>query len=98
MKTKIYISGKISGLGEVHVQALFGYAETQLINKGYDVVNPINLRHDHDRSWLSYMREDIKALMNCDAIYMLTNWKDSKGAKIEHDLAQSLGLQILYQC
>jgi len=47
--------------------------------------------------WLTYMRNDIKTLMLCDEIHMLKDWESSKGAKIEHDLAKSLGIKIVYE-
>ncbi len=96
MKKKIYISGKITGLTPDQAFSLFNNAELYLSEKGYEVINPMTIPHEHDKSWLSYMRNDLKALLDCEAIFMLYNWKDSKGAKVEHDLAQSLGLEIIY--
>ena len=43
------------------------------------------------------MREDIKALLSCCTIFMLDNWRDSRGAKIEHQLAKDLEMKIIYQ-
>jgi nucleoside 2-deoxyribosyltransferase len=93
---KIYISGKISGVEKSAIQH-FKHAENELRTKGFEVVNPMELPHDHDKSWTSYLREDIKALADCDVIFMLANWTNSKGAKIEWELAQNLGLEIIYQ-
>lgn len=45
-----------------------------------------------------YLSNDIKELADgCTSIFMLENWEDSKGAKIELDLAQKLGLTIYYE-
>lgn len=45
-----------------------------------------------------YLANDIKELADgCTSIFMLENWVDSKGAKIELDLAQKLGLKIYYE-
>lgn len=93
---KFYISGKITGIEE-QAPALFKRAENWLSGKGHKVVNPLDLNHDHDKSWHSYMKADVKALCDCDAIYMLDNWTDSKGAIIEHTIALYLGLKIVYQ-
>ena len=43
------------------------------------------------------MKEDVKALCECDIIYMLSNWTDSKGAIIEHTIAMYLGLKVQYE-
>jgi predicted outer membrane lipoprotein len=93
---RIYISGKISGIEEVAGE-FFSEAERYLLSLGFGVINPMKLEHNHDKKWESYMREDIKGLMECDAIYMLSNWEVSRGAKIEHHLATVLGMDILYQ-
>lgn len=95
MRNKIYLSGKISGLPICEAIKNFESAENQL--KGLaTIVNPMRLKHDHDKSWGSYMKEDIKALMDCDAIAMLPNYEESKGALIELNLAKSLGFEIIY--
>ena len=96
MATKIYISGKISGI-ENEAPELFAKAELELQAKGFETVNPMALNHNHDKSWHSYMKEDVKALCECDTIYMLNNWTDSKGAIIEHTIAMYLGLQVQYE-
>jgi hypothetical protein len=93
---KVYISGRITGIEEEAPQ-LFDKAEIKLLEDGYEVVNPMKLNHQHDKSWHSYMREDIKALCDCDTIYMLSNWKESKGAIIEMEIACHLGLKVIYE-
>ena len=93
---KYYISGKITGI-EKDAEKMFENAEKALLSKGYEVVNPFKLDHNHDKSWHSYMRVDIKALCDCDSIYMLSNWTESKGAIIEHTIAMYLGLRVVYQ-
>ena len=93
---KVYISGRITGIEEEAPQ-LFDKAEVKLLEDGYEVVNPMKLNHQHDKSWHSYMREDIKALCDCDTIYMLSNWKESKGAIIEMEIACHLGLKVIYE-
>ena len=95
MKQKIYLSGKISGLPLCEAIKNFESAENQL-KEFATIVNPMRLKHDHDKSWESYMKEDIKALLDCDAIAMLPNYENSKGALIELNLAKSLGFEIIY--
>lgn len=94
---KVYISGQITGLTEKEVETKFLAGELEIINKGHVPVNPLDLPHNHDKSWASYMKKDIIALMDCDAIYMLDNWARSEGARIEHSLAKKLGIEIIYQ-
>lgn len=93
---RIYISGKISGI-EIEAVEIFEKAERHLKDANFDVVNPMKLNQDHNKTWHDYMREDVKALCDCDSIYMLENWKDSKGAIIEHTIAMYLGLDVYYE-
>ena len=97
MKKKIYISGAITSIGQIKAEKLFNKAEKMLNEQGFDVVNPMKLKHEHDLTWVDYMRVDLKALLDCDYIYMLSNWKNSKGAKIEHQLAVDLDMGIIFQ-
>lgn len=93
---KIYISGKITGI-EKEAFELFKAKEIELINRGNIVINPMDLEHNHDRSWNNYMRECLKHLCDCDAIYMLPNYKDSRGANIELELAKVFELEIIFE-
>lgn len=99
MSKKIYISGKITGLSEKAAKNKFAEAETQLkgMYPGCEIINPMEINHDHDGSWINYMKQDIKALMDCDSIFMLTNWQESKGAIVEYTLAKGLGYKIIHQ-
>jgi len=67
---KIYISGKISGIEEEAFK-IFEACEKELMEQGFEVVNPMKLTHHHDKSWESYMKECIEALLSCGSIYML---------------------------
>lgn len=40
---------------------------------------------------------DVGAIKSCDAIYMLTGWENSKGAKAEKAIAEWLGHEVLYE-
>lgn len=80
---KIYISGKISGLKIEKVKEKFFKAEIMLISLGYIPVNPIYVSpFDESKGWHDYMVDDISALLKCEAIYMLKDWGQSRGARI----------------
>ena len=36
-------------------------------------------------------------LLDCDAICMMDGWEESKGAKLELDVATSCGLTVYYE-
>lgn len=90
----VYISGPITNDPD-HAEK-FAAAFEKLEKAGHDPVNPVciglNLKNKLGRepTRYEYMREDIKAMMNCDAIYVLPGWIDSWGACIEIELANKL--------
>lgn len=97
MKERIYISGKITGL-DLHVaESYFQLVEDRLQALGHIPINPMKvLPYDPKHTWKDYMIADIEALLRCDSCFMLDNWKESKGANLEHDIAKGLGLKIYY--
>lgn len=52
--------------------------------------------YDGEMPWEEWIKRDLEVLSRCNAIYMCTNWKDSKGATAEHDWAKKHGMKILY--
>jgi len=89
--TTVYISGAMSGLPDLNYPA-FNRVAKDLRALGYAVENPAeNPRCD---SWEKYMRLAIAQLVRCDEIHMLRGWSQSKGAKIERELAGHLGLVV----
>jgi nucleoside 2-deoxyribosyltransferase len=97
MKTKIYIAGPITGFDLKERRHTFSNIEDFLKDNGRVPVNPMALPHNHDKSWESYMRECIAALVTCDEIFMLKNWEASKGAKIEFYIADKMGMKIIFE-
>lgn len=94
---KVYISGKISGLEEEEYRARFGAAEGRLKAAGHSVMNPAWMKSQSDFAWMDYIYIALAMLDVCDAVYMLSNWKDSRGAKIEHAYAKGQGKKIMYE-
>ena len=92
--TKMYISGPITG--DPDFMEKFLKAEKHLKARGFEVVNPATLTHKHGKSWGEYMVEGLKALLDCDGVYMLKGWADSRGARIEKQLMQDIGSKLIY--
>jgi hypothetical protein len=95
-RKKIYISGQISGLEPEEAVSTFNEMENTLRGQGYSVANPTRLGVEDvgGKGWDYYMKKGIKLLMDCDAIYMLQSWTNSRGAWIEWKLAYDLGMKI----
>jgi len=93
---KIYISGRITGMVD-EARVLFDKAEVKLKEMGFHPINPMNIPDEHDKTWDSYMKHCIKAMCDCDCIYMLKNWQTSKGASLEYFIAKKLNIEIIYE-
>ncbi|MFR4461352.1 MAG: DUF4406 domain-containing protein [Bacteroides xylanisolvens] len=96
-KHKVYISGQITGLPVAEYVEKFSKAEAELKAKGYEVVNPLRYELKPGSRWNEQMKVDIRLLLDCDAIYMLSNWERSTGAGLELYIAEGLGLIINYE-
>lgn len=90
---KIYIAGKITGLD--NYKELFNKAEKELLAKGYKVMNPAILPGGFTQP--EYMEICYRMIDACDEIYMLNNWENSNGAKLEHCYAIEKAKKIIYQ-
>jgi len=102
--TRVYIAGPMSNLPGLNHPA-FNAAAQALRDAGFDAVNPVDLNPlpaDIDQMcacqraqiWRQCMRRDIAAMVDCDAVVLLPGWTQSKGAWIEHELAEKLGIPV----
>ena len=48
-------------------------------------------------TYQEYIKMSLCMLSMCDTIYMLKGWKDSKGAKLEHEYAKAHNYNIIYE-
>ena len=94
-KKRIYISGKITG--ESNYKSIFEKAEKELTSKGYDVINPCKVAEYEFFTYEEFMKMDFLLIEMVDAIYMLKNWKTSKGAKAELRYAEALGKKVYFE-
>lgn len=94
MSSRIYISGKMTGLPDFNYPK-FNKVAKQLRRMGYTVYNPAEMISDPSFTWSDYMREAIKMMLECDTVYLLDGFETSKGAIIEINLAKNLGMTIV---
>lgn len=94
---KVYISGPITGTTDAKER--FAQAEERIRQWGnnYEVVNPfkVNANLPESTTWQQYMEMSLCMLSMCEVIYLLEGWKNSKGAKIEHDYAIDHNMAIV---
>jgi nucleoside 2-deoxyribosyltransferase len=106
---RVYISGRITGLPFQDVQTTFRATAFDLQRKGHEAINPLDIAvekcadigacraEDSGHVWSCWMKADIREMMHCDAVLALGNWQDSRGARIEVGLADSLEIPVYYQ-
>lgn len=92
---RIYISGGMTGLPDLNFPA-FNAEAARLRALGYEVENPTEVKLGAGAVWVDYMRVDLKKMLDCDAIALLPGWRESRGARVEADLAVELGFTIIY--
>ena len=91
---KFYIAGRVSGITRVDALINFKRGERTLLANGMDFVNPLRLVKENTTP-LEAMRILIPAMLDCDGILLLNDWKFSEGARIEEMLARYAGLRII---
>ena len=93
MKLKLYLAGPMTGLPGLNFPAFHRAAE-KLRQAGHEVINPAELNPDQSIPWEHAMRKDIAALVTCDSIALLPGWGKSRGATLEHHIAERLGMKV----
>lgn len=108
-KPRCYIAGPIASAPDF--RARFAAAVPVVEALGYDPVNPCDITpaaHEGEcppgygpgeegehTSSACFMRADLRALLDCDAIFMLPGWRESRGATTEHAVAVACGIPVL---
>lgn len=89
---KLYVIGPVTGREDLNRKA-FEDAKERLWDAGYDVLIP----HDvvlpiatHERAMLL----SVKTMLGCDGVAALTDWDESRGAKLEREVAVACGIEI----
>lgn len=94
MRKRMYISGKITGRKEYERDFKRGEGLARLY--GFRPVNPVK-GVPKGKSWEWYMKRDIRKLLDCDAILLLETWEDSRGARLEAEIARGLGKEVFFE-
>jgi hypothetical protein len=90
---RLYVAGPMTGLPEFNFPA-FHAATAQLRSLGFEVENPAENPEPPCSSWLGYMRMAVAQVAKVDAIVLLPGWENSRGARVEYELAVGLGLKV----
>ncbi|WP_220485018.1 DUF4406 domain-containing protein [Stenotrophomonas lacuserhaii] len=92
---RTYIAGPMTGYTDFNYPA-FNDAAAQLRSLGIAAINPADHGVVQGATWEDYLRSDIAQLATCESIYFLPGWSKSRGALLEHHIATSLGMRLLF--
>ena len=93
MNNLLFISGKITG--DNNFKAKFKETQDKLISQGYRVLNPCWIDAEiADLEHSEYLHIDFAMIDIADTIYMLSDWQDSTGARMEYDYAVRSGKKV----
>lgn len=89
----LYLCGPMTGLPDSNYPA-FQEAAKRLRAAGFTVTNPAENGLPQSANWFEHMRTDIRNMMSTDAVAVLDGWQRSKGAQLEIQLAENLGMKV----
>lgn len=85
---KIYISIPITGYDKKAVRERADIIKAALSRKGHKAITPFDINHGKNPTYNDYICNDLRAMLDCDAVFFAKGWEDSCGCGIEHDTAQ----------
>lgn len=94
MAKKIFISGKITGDPNYIEKFAKMEAELKELDQDYIVLSPICLPEGME--WNDYMQITLAMVKAADAVLLLPDWQESKGAKLEESFARNQQKKIFY--
>ena len=90
---KVFISQPMNGKTNEEIINERSSLVSFLNSKGYEIIDSIIEDDINNPIWL--LGESIKLLSEADYIYMMDNWENSRGCKIEKLIADSYNIKQL---
>lgn len=95
MTKKIYLTGKIAELPMMDVSQMFGRVQKKLMDEGHVPYAAVDF-YIKGTPFKESMQIRLFKLLCCDELHMLPNWKDSRSARLEREVAMRLSMPIIY--
>jgi len=103
---KIMLSQPIAGKTEEEIVETRNNAINVLQND-YEIVNTLFTDEWYNKEQmekrgvvqipLCFLAKSIENMANCHTVYFCKGWENTRGCKIEHDVAKAYGLEIIYE-
>lgn len=94
---RIYVSLPISGQDEQKQREHADLTKAMLSRAGQEVITPFDVYAGKGAIYPDYISADLRALWDCDTIYLCEGWQFSKGCTIEATYARIYGKQFMYE-
>lgn len=92
---RAYISGPMTGYEDFNFPAFNALAAT-MREQGWTVENPTEHGIVEGAKWGDYLRYDLARMATCEVIVLLPGWSQSRGALLERQVAEALGMVVTY--
>lgn len=89
----LYVVGPVTGRENLN-RAAFDEAARSLRGTGHFPSIP-HRNVPPDAEWPDAMRRSIRAMLRCEGVARLPDWRSSKGARIESKLARDIGMPVM---
>ena len=90
-------------------QPMKGKTEEQIIEERNKIINQFKKMHievintlfkeeapEDCNKGIFYLAKSIDAMKDIDALYMCDDWREARGCRIEHEVAEAYEIKILY--
>lgn len=95
MKKKLYISAPVSGRDPEECRKFFDGVAREAAERGWQPINPMDNGLDTEAPWEQHMRKDIRMMLECDAVILVSGWQFSRGCRLEEIIARETGLEVI---
>lgn len=106
IRKKAMISQPMNGLTDEEIEKTRNKAIRHLERLGYKVVNTLFTDDWYSESSMQdrgvvnipicYLAKSLENMSLCDVAYFCDGWEDYRGCRIEHEVAEEYGLDIIY--
>lgn len=107
IRKKAMISQPMNGLTDEEIEKNRNKALKHLEKLGYKIVNTLFTDDWYSESSMKgrgvvnipicYLGKSLEKMSMCDVVYFCDGWEDARGCRIEHEVAEAYGLNIIYE-
>lgn len=107
MEQKAMLSQPMAGKTEAEIIETREKAIKVLEEKGYEIVNTLFTDEWYKKETmekrgvvqipLCFLAKSLESMSLCHAAYFCKGWEETRGCKIEHEVAVAYGLDIIYE-